>query len=340
MEASPVDASVDVSADPVEETDSAPAQPKRRGRPARPKPEAAKEGSIPTKATKSSAPKAKADGAFKKPDMPAARPKEKPGPKPKEKPTAKSKGDARSADQAPEVTEVDPGKYVDVHGRPISKKDMEQMSTTSVGSRYGRGRHLSVFRELEPEAVARVGRTGRHRVAPIDFWKNDRIAYDPTGGMTSIVKNQDTEPERKKQKTSSAKGKKRNLAVVEEEEVELDPWEQEEGVLVGNFRDYDPTKDVSTSDVIEDSKMRRFSIAQYQCLTFRSRYRVGTERYTTPRCPRRFFPVCEACRRRRLLQLGHYRPSRRPDEAHKELSQNAYGVQRAIWHSGGQGARE
>jgi centromere protein C len=340
LEASAVDASIDVSADPVEETDNAPAQPKRRGRPARPKPEAAKEDPVPTKATKNTAPKTKADGSFKKPGMPTARLKEKPGPKSKDKPTAKSKGDARSADQAPEVTEVESGKYVDVHGHPISKKDMEQMSTTSVGSRYGRGRHLSVFRELEPEAVARVGRTGRHRVAPIDFWKNDRIAYDPTGSMTSIVKNQDTEPERKKQKTSSAKGRKRNLAVVEEEEVELDPWEEEEGVLVGNFRDYDPTKDVSTGDVIEDSKMRRFLVEQCHCLTILSRYRVGTERHTAPRCPRRFFPVRKAGRRRRLLQLGHYRPSCRPDETHEELSQDAHGVQRAIWHSGSQGARE
>jgi centromere protein C len=249
LEASAVDASVDVSAEPVEDTESAPAPPKRRGRPARPKPEAQKESPASTKPTKSTAVKSRNDG-FKKPGRPAAKAKEGPGPK-------KSKGDADSADQATQVTDAESGKFVDVHGHPISKKDMEQMSTTSVGSRYGRGRHLSVFRELEPEAVARVGRTGRHRVAPIDFWKNDKIAYDPSGSMTSIVKNQDTEPERRIYKTSNARGRKRNLAIVEEEEVELDPWEEEEGVLVGNFRDYDPTKDVSTNDVVEDSKMRR-----------------------------------------------------------------------------------
>jgi centromere protein C len=275
LEVSAMDASVDVSAEPTEDTEVAPAQPKRRGRPARAKPEAESEDSVSAKATKSTASKTKVDETFKKPEKPAAKPKEKPGPKPKEKPVArpkekpiaKSKGDARSAAQATEVADVESGKYVDVHGHPISKKDMEQMSTTSASSRYGRGRHLSVFRELEPEAVARVGRTGRHRVAPIDFWKNDRIAYDPTGSMTSIVKNQDTEPERKKQKTSSAKGRKRNLAVVEEEDVELDPWEEEEGVLVGNFRDYDPNKDVSTNDVIEDSKMLPSRVAQCFHLT-------------------------------------------------------------------------
>jgi centromere protein C len=259
LEASAVDASVDVPAEPMEDTENAPALPKRRGRPARAKPEAEKENSVPAKSAKSTAPKTNGTGAFKKPEKPAAKTKQKPGPK--------SKGDAKATDQAPEVTDLESGKYVDVHGHPISKKDMEQMSATSVSSRFGRGRHLSVFRELEPEAVARVGRTGRHRVAPIDFWKNDRIAYDPTGSMTSIVKNQDTEPERKKQKTSGAKGRKRNLTTVEEEEVELDPWEEDEGVLFGNFRDYDPAKDVSTNDVIEDSKMHRSCIAQRHHLT-------------------------------------------------------------------------
>jgi centromere protein C len=266
LEASAVDASVDVSAEPVEDSDSIPAPPKRRGRPARPKPETEKDIPAPAKSTKSTAVSSKGDGAFTKPEKPAAKAKVKPGSK-------KGKGNTNPADQSPRVTDAESGKFVDVHGHPISKKDMEQMSITSVNSRYGRGRHLSVFRELEPEAVARVGRTGRHRVAPIDFWKNDRISYDPSGSMTSIVKNQDTEPERKKQKTSNAKGKKRNLTIVEEEEVELDPWEEEEGVLVGNFRDYDPTKDVSTNDVVEDSKMRRCDIVQFDYLTISQKLR-------------------------------------------------------------------
>jgi centromere protein C len=240
----------------------APAPPKRRGRLARAKPET-KENAAPSKSTKnvtskaevgeSSAPakttkgatgKPKADETFKKPPKPAPKSKEKP----------KSKERAKSSEQAPTAEDADSGKLVDVHGHPLNKKDIEQMSTTSAGSRYGRGRHLSVFRELEPEAVARVGRTGRHRVAPIDFWRNDRISYDPTGSMTSIVKNQDVEPERKSYKASSGKGKKRNLTAIEEEEVELDPWEEEDGILVGNYRDFDPFTDVTTNDIVEDSK--------------------------------------------------------------------------------------
>jgi centromere protein C len=240
----------------------APAPAKRRGRPARAKPETkekaapskstknaaskaeVKESSAPAKTSKGAAGKSKAEETFKKPPKPAAKSKEKP----------KSKERAKSSEQAHPAEDADSGKLVDVHGHPLNKKDIEQMSTTSAGSRYGRGRHLSVFRELEPEAVARVGRTGRHRVAPIDFWRNDRISYDPTGSMTSIVKNQDVEPERKSYKTSGAKGKKRNLTAIEEEEVELDPWEEEDGILVGNYRDFDPVTDVTTNDIIEDSK--------------------------------------------------------------------------------------
>jgi centromere protein C len=240
----------------------APAPAKKRGRPARakdipvPKPTKAaasksegKDNSITAKTTKGVTAQPKATETFKKPQKPG------PKPKPKDKPSAKSKERTRATEQAPETNETDSGKLVDVHGHPLNKKDIEQMSTASAGSRYGRGRHLSVFRELEPDAVARVGRTGRHRVAPIDFWKNDRIAYDPTGSMTSIVKNQDVEPERKPYKASGTKGRKRNFTAIEEEEVELDPWEEDEGILVGNYRDFDPATDATTSDIIEDSKL-------------------------------------------------------------------------------------
>ncbi|KAF2033501.1 hypothetical protein EK21DRAFT_98206 [Setomelanomma holmii] len=244
QEPSALDASVDISADAAEEAEEAIAPAKRRGRPPRAKPEAEKENPIPTKSVKNLAAKDKQDGVFKKPPKPVA--------KAKDKPATKSKATAKTADNINEADGEDSGKLVDVHGHPLSKKDIEQMSTTSVGSRYGRGRHLSVFRELEPEAVARVGRTGRHRVAPIDFWKNDRIAYDPDGSMTSIVKNQDPEPELKTYKSYGGRPKKRKLTAIEEEEIELDPWEAEDGILVGNYRDFDPVIDVTTSDIIED----------------------------------------------------------------------------------------
>ncbi|KAH7089932.1 cupin domain-containing protein [Paraphoma chrysanthemicola] len=246
QEPSVMDVSIDASTYTTHDNEENAAPVKRRGRPPRAKQDAEKENAASEKPTKgtAAAAKGKVDSMFKKPSQPIA--------KPKDKPTTQSKAGSKSSDKTSEPIGGDSGKLVDVHGHPLSKKDIEQMSTTSVGSRYGRGRHLSVFRELEPEAVARVGRTGRHRVAPIDFWKNDRIAYDPDGSMTSIVKNQDPEPERKVAKAYSSKPKKRKLTAIEEEELELEPWEAEDGFLVGNYRDYDPVTDVTTSDIVED----------------------------------------------------------------------------------------
>lgn len=248
-EPSVLDASVDLSADATEEVEEVPVPAKRRGRPPRAKPDAEKENTTTAKATKTTTSKSKQqeEPSFKKPPKPLARSKT---------PAAsKNKADASTSGQELQTSDVTSGKLVDAAGKPLSKKDIEQMSTTSVGSRFGRGRHLSVFRELEPEAVARVGRTGRHRVAPIDFWRNDRISYDLDGSMTSIVKNQGIESPRKETKSyGRPKGKKRSLTAIEEEEIELEPWE-EEGKLVGNYRDFDPATDTTLSDILEDSEL-------------------------------------------------------------------------------------
>jgi centromere protein C len=236
---------IDISADAIAEADEAPVAPKRRGRPPRAESQANKENAASTKASKPTVVKDKEEHVFKKPPKPATRPKE-----------VKNKASVDAAPTIPQIDGAGGGKLVDVTGKPLSKKDIEQMSTTTVGSRYGRGRHLSVFRELEPEAVARIGRTGRHRVAPIDFWKNDRISYDTDGSMTSVVKNQDVDSPRKQYKSAAKpKGKKRSLTAIEEEEGELEPWEEEDGMLKGNYRDYDPVTDVISNVLLEASKL-------------------------------------------------------------------------------------
>jgi centromere protein C len=256
QESSIIEAPVDASIDLSEQTEEAPVAPKRRGRPPRVQPDTEKENSAPAKAAKDAPAKEKTDAVFKKPAKSVGRPP-KVNAEPKSKPAKaepKSKPVPKAKEKTPQADSDDAGKLVDVHGNPLNKKDIDQMSTTSAGSRFGRGRHLSVFREINPDEVARVGRTGRHRVAPIDFWKNDRISYDTDRSMTSIIKNADPEEERKPHKKSSYKSKKKSLAAVEEEEIELDPWEEDEGTLVGNYRGFDPATDVASTDIIEDSK--------------------------------------------------------------------------------------
>lgn len=239
---------MDISADAIEELDEAPVIPKRRGRPPRAESQTNKETVSSSKANKITVANDKEEHVFKKPLKPA--------PKPKDKTAAKIQAAANAKETIPQVDGAAGGQLVDVTGKPLSKKDIEHMSTTSVGSRYGRGRHLSVFRELEPEAVARVGRTGRHRVAPINFWKNDRISYDTDGSMTSILKNQDVDsPPRKHYKSwAKSKSKKRSLTAIDEEEIELEPWEEKDGFLLGNYRDYDVKTNLTLSNVEETSK--------------------------------------------------------------------------------------
>ncbi|KAL6707069.1 mitotic fidelity of chromosome transmission-related protein [Coniothyrium glycines] len=243
-----LDALLDSSSHVPEPAEEAPVAPKRRGRPPRVQPAAGKENTGPAKSTKAAKvvpAKEKPEATFKKPVKPLA--------KPKDKAETDGKHGKKAKEKTPTASGEDVGKLVDVYGNPLSKQDIEKMSTTSTTSRYGRGRHLSVFREMDPDAVARVGRTGRHRVAPIDFWKNESIAYDTDGSMTAIVKNQDTEPEPKKSNYRTGAKKKRSLTAIEEEEVELEPWEEDEGVLRGNYKDWDPVTDVNTNDIIEDS---------------------------------------------------------------------------------------
>ncbi|KAF2640777.1 hypothetical protein P280DRAFT_507384 [Massarina eburnea CBS 473.64] len=215
---------LDVSAGATEDTDTPPVAPKRRGRPPSHTEQKANNEPVFKK------PKAM-DKSKKKADPPA---------------TEKNKKEKKKEP----VQAIEAGKFVDVHRKPISRADMDQMSTTSAGSRFGRGRHLSVFRELEPEAVARVGRTGRHRVAPVDFWRNESITYDKQMGMQAIVKNEFQEPVPRKYPASKAKGKRRNVAESEEEDMELEPWEENEGVFQGIHRDYDAVTGVAT-DLVE-----------------------------------------------------------------------------------------
>jgi centromere protein C len=259
------EAPIDDSVDQSEQVEEAPA-PKKRGRPAKVQPNGDKATSSASAKPAKSAPIAKKpDPEFTKPAKPAGRPKanaesstKSTGAEPKAKSVPKAK--EKSKEKTPQAESEEAGKLVDVYGNPLSKKDIDQISATSAGSRFGRGRHLSVFREMDPDNVARVGRTGRHRVAPIDFWKNDHISYDPDGSMSSIVKSQAIEEGRRPTKKSSYKSKKKALAAVEEEEIELDPWE-EQGTLVGNFRGFDPVADVASHEIIEDSKFKSLCVS-------------------------------------------------------------------------------
>lgn len=257
QDSSILEASADASTELVDDSKTVSVQPKRRGRPPRSKPVEEAPMPPPAKPTKTTTAKASTTAGFKKPAKPA--------PKPKEQSVAKGRSNSKSTDLTPTGSNAEAMTFVDVHGHSVPQKVVDEMSTASVGSRYMRGRHLSVFREIAPDNLARTERTGRHRVKPIDFWKNDRIEYDPSGNVVSVKKLHETEPERRPTKAWS-RGKKRTLAAVEEEEVELELWE-EEGTLTANYRVYDPVRDVTTDDIVTDGEFERFQSACFNDLT-------------------------------------------------------------------------
>jgi len=210
-----------------------PAVPRPRGRPPKIKPGSGESDN-------SSAKEQVDEAVFKKP---------KTATKPKKKANATMSNEERGSE-----ARLD-GKLVDVLGNPLSSADIDQMSTISGGSRLGRGRGLSVFRELDPDAPeVERSRFGRHRVAPINFWFNDRIEYDHQGEMQNIVKKQNLDPPPKKNKTGRSKGKKSRLsAIAEDDEVPLEQWEQDDGVFIGAYRGYDRDTEQTTNEVYEES---------------------------------------------------------------------------------------
>ncbi|KAF9731907.1 cupin domain-containing protein [Paraphaeosphaeria minitans] len=234
----------DDSAGAAEAVDTPPEAPRRRGRP----PAA-------TAAPAEMAPPAKKQKhQAKEPEKKNVQSVSK---KPKAAPVPKKKAKSEGAETASEQESAESGKLVDVYGKPISKADLEQMSTTSAGTRFGRGRHLSVFRELEPDSAATVGRTGRHRVKPINFWANEAVSYDPTGNMQAVVNRVYQEPPKVKRK-AGRKGQKRSLSAIEEEddddEVGRQPWEVEGGgKFQGTYKGYDAANKISTNNLIEST---------------------------------------------------------------------------------------
>ena len=175
----------------------------------------------------------------------------------------KKKVDLKDRGMQIEPNSIGNGELVDVYGHPISKDDLDHMSTTTTGTRSGRGRHLSVFRKWEPGSAATIGRTGRHRVKPINFWANEAVSYDSAGSMRAIVNRVFEEPPPKRIKKSGRRkmqSKLVSLAAEEDDEIGIQPWEEEgEGELKGQFpglyKGYDAANKVSTDKLITTSKL-------------------------------------------------------------------------------------
>lgn len=172
------------------------------------------------------------------------------------KPKAPSKSKDKVIEKESEMPPPSAGKLVNAQGLPLSKTELDQISTTTAGSRYGRGRSLSVFRQHAPEELARTGRSGRHRLKPVDFWKNERAEYQKDGSLAAVVRNESLETPPRHKAPAKGRGKKRTLATVDEdEEDELEDWEEIDGVFTGIYRDYNPATETTSDSQIEESTL-------------------------------------------------------------------------------------
>jgi centromere protein C len=188
------------------------------------------------------------------PEANKGRKRSKPGPNPGakkpaadqsafKKPGPKSK--SKAPEKASDVPDLPPGRLVDTLGKPID--DVDRRSITTAGSRFSRAR--SIFCERKAEELGAVSRTGRRNIKPVDFWRNERAAYDKFGNLLVVRQNESVEPPPQKK---AKKGRKKKAAPDEDDEgEELEDWEANEGVLVGTYRDYDPATETASDELLE-----------------------------------------------------------------------------------------
>ena len=133
--------------------------------------------------------------------------------------------------------------------RSPSKAVSEEASvTTTAPKRPGIGRSLQILRQGTPmeDSGVRTTRFGRASVKPVDWWRNERIKYDPHGNKQAIVRAEEVEVPKLAKRAH--KQRKREMSVVEEDEEELEDWEVEPGILTGPVIGWDQEVGVAMQD--------------------------------------------------------------------------------------------
>jgi centromere protein C len=174
--------------------------------------------------------------AQEKISKPKANPKSKPPPSERD-PNAKIESAKKSS-----IPVVDPV-------RSPSKAASEGASVTSTApKRPGVGRSLQILRQGTPmeDSGVRTTRFGRASVKPVDWWRNERIKYDPHGNKQAIVRAEEVEVPKLAKRAH--KQRKREMSVVEEDEEELEDWEIEPGILTGLVTGWDEEVGVAMQD--------------------------------------------------------------------------------------------
>ena len=125
------------------------------------------------------------------------------------------------------------------------RKSTELEALTALNTRSNYRPHLLAAPEEDPTAVRT--RSGRTAVKPMEWWRNEKAIYTGRNSLTAIVRTEEVVATTRKNGTRGKKASRRKPRQEEDqddddedEEAEMEDWEREPGIMVGEVKGYDP----------------------------------------------------------------------------------------------------
>jgi len=196
---------------------------------------------------------------------------------------------AKTAAAAPQERDVNvtmapplrPGKT------PSAEPAPRRSATLSPSKRAGSVRSLTILREGTPAEDPGIRRTrsGRQVIKPLEYWLGERGERDPDGTLVGILRAESVDvaprPYARRARPAAPRGRGRDdaaLPVIREgaegyadDDVELEEWEEEGGVIRGFVRTWD-----ATLNAADETDMREQDLA-FSSTSIETRDVVGSD---------------------------------------------------------------
>ena len=120
------------------------------------------------------------------------------------------------------------------------RKSTEVEALTALAARSNYRPHLLAAPDEDPTAVKT--RSGRTAVKPMEWWRNEKAIYTDGNSLVAIVRTEEVVKTRKIAGWSKKGGRRRarlEEEEEEEEEAEMEEWEREPGIVMGEVKDWD-----------------------------------------------------------------------------------------------------
>jgi len=170
---------------------------------------------------------------------------------------------------------------------PSTEPAAGRSATLSPSKRAGAARSLTILREGTPaeDPGLRRTRSGRHVIKPLEYWLGERGERDPDGTLVGIVRAESVDvaprPHARRPRPAARARRPRDdaaLGVIREAEegyglddVELEEWEEEGGVIRGFVRTWD-----ATLNAADETDMREQDLA-FSSTSIETRDVVGSD---------------------------------------------------------------